>query len=168
MGPGMDGIALPEGHRMYRFESSAHLKQLLEAHFRDNDVLIMAAAVSDYRPMTVAEGKLPSDKGKPLSITLEPTPDLVKLCAETKRTGQFVVAFALEEAAHLEERAAAKMRRKGVDAIVANPLQTMDAERITAAVYLRDGRVLTAPPDLAKAVFADWLLDQLPEICGQS
>src|SRR5690606_19807533 len=76
LGPGPERRDELAGVRTYRFESSAELKQLLEAHFRGCDVLIMAAAVSDYRPVQVSEGKLPSDKQRGIMLHLEPTPDL--------------------------------------------------------------------------------------------
>src|SRR6185369_7299073 len=115
MGPGVcdEPIGAPADRtcRLYRFGSSAELKQLLEAHFRDCDVLIMAAAVSDYRPQVVAEGKLSREPGVGMTIQLEATPDLVALTAATKRAGQRVIAFALEDAGQLEARAAEKLRR---------------------------------------------------------
>ena len=57
-------LAGTERIRVYRFESTAELKQLLEAHFRSCDLLIMAAAVADYRPITVQEGKLERSRDK--------------------------------------------------------------------------------------------------------
>src|SRR5690606_25411685 len=79
LGPGPRDSDLPRDCRIYRFESSAELKQLLEAHFADCDVLIMAAAVSDYRPAFVREGKLAREPDQPLLLELQPTPDLVAL-----------------------------------------------------------------------------------------
>ncbi len=149
--------------RIYRFESSAHLKQLLDAHLRDHDTLIMAAAVSDYRPVEVAEGKLPSDKSAGLTLQLQPTPDLLALAAAQKRAHQRVIAFALEEQAQLEERALAKMRRKGVDAIVANPLGTMEADAVTP-VWLTASGLRQAPGRMGKEAFARWLIERVEEL----
>lgn len=150
-----------------RFQTAADLEEELLRCWPVHDVLIMAAAVADYRPTGPRKGKISRGDDR-LTLELEPTPDLLAELAGKTRADQTIIGFALEPPGKLEDSARRKLKRKGVDAIVANPLQTMDAERITAAVYLRDGRVLTAPPDLPKAVFADWLLDQLPEICGQS
>ena len=152
-----------DGGRVHRFGSSAELKQLLEAHFRGCDALVMAAAVADYRPIEVAEGKLPREPGKPLTLTLQPTPDLVALMAALKRPGQVVVAFALEEVATLEQRAAAKMRRKNVDAIVANPLGTMASDGITAVWLTAAGRRVE-PGRMSKADFAAWLVKRVEEL----
>jgi len=160
MGPGPRDDELPNGSRNIRFSSSADLEALLAEHFPDCDLLIMAAAVADYRPAAVTTGKLASDKTAGMSIELKPTPDLVAGCASRKQPQQRVVAFALEEAAQLEARAVAKMQRKGVDAIVANPLATMDAGDIDATVFFADGRKQPAGRR-SKTDFADWLVDAL-------
>lgn len=160
LGPGPAMPAFGPRVVVHRFESSAELKQLLEAHWRDHDVLVMAAAVADYRPLTVYEGKLPRTAAGTLTIELQPTPDLVALMAASKRPGQRVIAFALEEPANLESRAAEKMKRKGVDAIVANPLETMDAEAISPVWLTPDGG-RDAGGRMSKDDFAGWLLKKI-------
>lgn len=150
-GPGVPPI------RVERFESTADLQHLLQKHFATCDVLIMAAAVADYRMPAGLTGKLPR-KGDKLVLELEPTPDLVAHCATQRRPDQFIVAFALEEPANLQQRAQEKMRAKGVDAIVANPLETMGSRLVSAAVYTADGRRFA--PETAsthKQAFACWL-----------
>ncbi len=147
------------GCRVYRFDSSAELKQLLEAHWADQNTLIMAAAVADHRPACVTEGKPPHRDGS-FSLNLSSTPDLVSLMAASKRDGQRVVAFALEEAEHLEARAADKMRRKGVDAIVANPLETMHSESIRPVWMTATGQ-REALDRMDKPAFARWLIDRI-------
>lgn len=159
MGPGIERIDPPARCRVYRFESSAELAQLLEAHFNDHDVLIMAAAVADYRPICVNEGKLERAEKGTMTLTLQPTPDLVARTAANKRPGQRIIAFALEEAAKLRERATAKMKRKGVDAIVANPLGTMESDSITPTLFTADGQE-DSPGRMSKRDFARWLVDK--------
>ncbi len=158
LGPGPQDSDAPSGCRVYRFESSTELKQLLEAHFGDCEVLIMAAAVADYRPAVVQEGKLPRDPDGRMVLELQPTPDLVALMAQRRRPGQRIVAFALEEPSHLEARAAAKLERKGVDAIVANPLGTMESRAINAVWLTADAREREAPGRMDKQAFAHWLI----------
>ncbi|MCC5830694.1 MAG: phosphopantothenoylcysteine decarboxylase [Phycisphaeraceae bacterium] len=149
--------------RIYRFESSSELKQLLEAHWNDHDGLIMAAAVCDYRPTTVTEGKLARDPSRPLTLTLEPTPDLVRRCAAVRRPGQWIIGFALEERITLEQRADAKMRAKGVDAIVANPLGTMEATDITAW-WLEPDQPPRPCQRMSKREFARWLIERAEQL----
>jgi len=149
--------AAPAGATTHRFESAAELQSLLDEHFPRCDVLIMAAAVADYRPLRPEAGKLPrTDAG--LTIDLEPVPDLVARCAVTKRDDQLIIGFALEEPDHLDTRAAAKLKRKSLDAIVANPLDTMAADTIDAALITGDGDAIR-PGAMSKHAFANWLID---------
>lgn len=136
---GPTALEPPAGVRTVRFESTADLAALLAAQFPKCDVLIMAAAVADYRPRRAAAGKLPRAGGK-LVLELEPTPDLVAACAARKRPAQRIIGFALDEPAALAARARAKLHRKGLDAIVANPLETMGAEIVSAVVYTAAGK----------------------------
>lgn len=153
----------PDGVRTIRFESTADLAGLLQTHFPKCDVLIMAAAVADYRPRRISRHKLPR-RGRKLVVELEPTPDLVAGCAARKRPGQRIIGFALEEPAVLAKRAGLKLRRKGLDAIVANPLETMGAQKINGVIYTADGRTVVPPTGaqrgqgIAKARFARWLI----------
>jgi len=143
--------------RVERFESTADLQRLLDEHFGECDVLVMAAAVADYRPVRVSDGKMERKTSGGLTIELESTPDLVAGCAKRKRADQRVIAFALEEPAKLAERAKAKLARKAVDAIVANPLETMGAAEINATVYTADGEAHHAGA-MNKRDFAAWLV----------
>lgn len=166
------GVCLPRGGMaksctVERFETAADLGSLLARHFPQCDLLVMAAAVADYRPrMGPRVPKMPRREGHPLVLSLEATPDLVAKMAKGKRKDQRVIAFALEEPAHLEERAAVKLRRKGVDAVVANPLDTMDGRTIESIVLVAGGQRLTPGP-MRKRSFARWLFAHLDEIVGQ-
>jgi len=149
----------PTGVRTERFETAADLAALLDRYAPDCDVLVMAAAVADYRPRAAAAHKLPRS-GRKLVIELEPTPDLIAACAQRKRPGQRLIGFALEEPGVLAARAQEKLAHKGLDAIVANPLETMNADQIRATVYTADGQV-AAPPGggvIPKDEFARWLI----------
>ena len=164
LGPVMAPAALHDQMRVYRFGTSAELKQMLEAHFPDCEVLVMAAAVADYRMEQASEGKIKREsaggRDAELTLRLQPTPDLVRAVASTKRPEQKVVAFALEEPMEMEQRAVAKMKRKGVDAMVANPLGTMDGDHITPLWLLADGQ-RTEPGRMTKTDFAGWLVEHL-------
>lgn len=143
-----------------RFETTADLQALLHEHCPTHDVLIMAAAVADYRPTQTHDGKLPRQSNGSLQLTLEPTPDLVAETVAMKRANQRVIAFALEEPAQLETRASEKLKRKGVDAIVANPLKTMDADTIEA-IWLDAKGGRDEPGAMAKGAFAMWLIEKI-------
>lgn len=154
-----------------RFSTTADLESLLREEWPgDKACLLMAAAVADYRlsapggatANTEPAGKLKRSKDG-LHLDLEATPDLVAACAQRKRSGQLIVAFALEDEGRLIEAARYKMRRKGVDGIIANPLGTMESDVILAHVLWSDGRVIDTGGSMAKTEFADWLLDHLTE-----
>ena len=161
LGPVMAPTTLGARVEVIRFQTTAELQGLLDEYFRECDQLIMAAAVADYRVAQFTEGK--TERKKHLQIELEGTPDLVASVAQTKRDDQRVIAFALEEPHELETRAVAKMKRKGVDAIVANPLVTMEDDAVSAVLLYADGRRET--PDggmpLNKTAFARWLIATL-------
>lgn len=121
--------------RVIRFRTATDLRRLLHAEFPSCRALVMAAAVADYRPKHPALGsKIRRSEGK-LTIELEAVPDLLAECAASRRPGQVLIGFALEPEDKLAESARDKLERKGVDAIVANPLQTMDADSIEATIF---------------------------------
>lgn len=170
MGP---AARLPEspGVEVTRFQSTADLEALLAEHLPWCDLLIMAAAVSDYRPVTPAgasDGKLRRGKG-PITLTLEPTPDLLAGCAARRDDHQTLVGFALEPRNRLADSARAKLDRKDIDYIVANPLETMDAGSIAATLFERGGQaVASTDGEIGKTEFAAWLLDQLETVSNRT
>jgi len=144
-----------------RFRTGADLQALLREHVPGADVLVMAAAVADYRPKggkDVFGGKFRRKK-EDLVLTLEPTPDLLAEVASTRRPDQLMVGFALEPREEMMASAREKLERKKVDLVVANPLETMDSETIEAVVIGRDGFEAKTDGKVSKADFAPWLLD---------
>ena len=87
------------------------------------DIVLMAAAVADYRPAQVQAGK--RERGGTWSLELEPTADVLAALAARRRPGQVLVGFAAEDGADVE-RAEAKRVRKGVDLIVLNDVSRSD------------------------------------------
>ncbi len=148
--------------RAVRFQSTADLERLLAEHFPTCDLLIMAAAVADYRPRNPSSGATKLRRTEQaLTLELEPTPDLLAAVAKAKRPGQTVVGFALEPAERLMESARSKLARKNLDFIVANPLETMDAPTIAATVIGHDGSTRQTPGAMEKEQFGEWLVDLL-------
>lgn len=145
---------------LHRFRTTADLERLLAEHAPHCDLLIMAAAVADYRPRAAAPGKTPRTD-RPLTIELEPTPDLIRAAAARKRPDQVFVGFALEPRETMLEAARAKLERKGLDAVVANPLETMDAPTIEATLLFREGEAASTRGRIPKSDFACWLLDAI-------
>jgi len=152
----------------HSFRTTADLQALLAEHAPWADLLVMAAAVADYRPIpseATEGGKLRRTEAG-LTLHLEPTPDLLAGVAAARRPGQVLVGFALEPADRLEVSARDKLDRKGIDFIVANPLETMDSQQITATLLARDPTFAPANTSgkVHKDRFAAWLLDLLEPI----
>ncbi len=100
--------------------TAAELQQACETAFADCDVLVMTAAVADFRPADPASGKLKKDGRRELSIDLEPTADVLSALAARRRPGQTLVGFAAEHGAGAIAYGRDKLTRKGLDAIVVN------------------------------------------------
>jgi phosphopantothenoylcysteine decarboxylase/phosphopantothenate--cysteine ligase len=166
LGPIGSSPDLPGTVAIHSFQTTGDLQALLETHWPDHNILIMAAAVADYRPVTSNPDSKIRRTDATLTLTLEPTPDLLEGLATRTRPDQIIIGFALEEPANLESSARRKMTAKRLDAIVANPLQTMNSQDITATVYCANGTILRPAHGLAKTAFARWLIGQLPEICS--
>ncbi|MDX2147087.1 MAG: phosphopantothenoylcysteine decarboxylase [Planctomycetota bacterium] len=154
--------ALPThpGVRLIRFRTCADLQALLRQHAPDCDVLIMAAAVADYRPKPnplMSGGKF-RRTSQVFTLELEPTPDLIAEVSTNRRDGQFLVGFALEPAAELLDAARGKLERKRLDMVVGNPLETMDSSDVSATL-VGPGGWTTSSGHMTKAEFAPWLLD---------
>lgn len=146
-----------------RFRTAADLQGLLREEASGADVLIMAAAVADYRPRVDPSffgGKF-RRKSEPLTLEMEPTPDLLAEVAETRRPGQLLVGFALEPREEMIVSAREKLARKRIDMVVANPLETMDSDVIEAVVIGADGSQQRTDGKVSKAAFAAWLVELL-------
>ncbi len=162
------GAVRPTATTLLDFGSTEELACLLQEQWPNHQLLVMAAAVADYTPVRTGAGKLRRSSG-PLILELEPTPDLLASLARITRPHQMVVGFALEREEDLEASARAKLQRKQLDAIVANPLNTMDAENVRAKLLLADGDWLVpehgAP--MSKPQFAAWLAATLLPLVAQ-
>ena len=92
------------------------------AYHRDADIVIMAAAVADYRPATAVAGKIDKSESDSLEIPLERTADILTELSRQRRPGQVLVGFAAESGAAGLVRARAKRERKAVDLVVFNDI----------------------------------------------
>jgi phosphopantothenoylcysteine decarboxylase/phosphopantothenate--cysteine ligase len=85
----------------------------------DADVVVMAAAVADYRPVSAEDGKRPKDH-EPWTVTLEPTTDVLRELGSRRTNGQLLVGFAADRGERGIERAREKLGNKRADLIVFN------------------------------------------------
>ena len=111
-------LEAPEGVRLISIESAAEMAAAAKSEFPDAALTVMAAAVADYRPKTVAANKIKKQPGD-LRIELERTEDILAALGNLKQPGQILVGFAAETE-DLLARAAGKMARKNLDWIAAN------------------------------------------------
>lgn len=167
LGPGTVEPAHHPHQTVLRFRTTDELQRLLRELWPQHDVLIMAAAVADFRPVASnTTGKLRRTERR-LTLELEPTPDLLAALSHSTRDDQLVIGFALEPADSLIDSAMRKLASKRADAIVANPIETMESEQIEATVVLRDGSTCTPGKALAKTAFAAWLLDLIAPLAAR-
>lgn len=117
-------LSPPRGARVIQIESAAELAEAVHAEVDAADVVVMTAAVADYRPVTTEAEKLKKDGG-PITIDLEPTEDILGGLRERGYRG-LLVGFAMETS-DLLGRARTKLQGKGLDLIVANDLSTQGA-----------------------------------------
>jgi phosphopantothenoylcysteine decarboxylase/phosphopantothenate--cysteine ligase len=165
LGSGSESATCHPRLKTHIFTSTRDLEALIHQHWPSKQYLIMAAAVSDFTPRG---GSSQEKITRTANMTLElvPTHDLVANASKEMREDQKIIAFALGDTKTLEQIATQKLERKGVDAIVANPLPTMDAPNITATVYCKDGRTFSPVPNCSKSNFANWIIKHLDDICS--
>jgi phosphopantothenoylcysteine decarboxylase/phosphopantothenate--cysteine ligase len=118
------GVSVPPGVAVVTVETAADLLDAMREASADADVVVMTAAVADFRPDVAQEGKIKKVDGvDPAPITLVQNPDVLVDLVERRTPGQVIVGFAAETAADdaaLVELARTKLARKGCDLLVAN------------------------------------------------
>jgi phosphopantothenoylcysteine decarboxylase / phosphopantothenate---cysteine ligase len=118
----------PEHHgvEVQRVDTSSEMLAELRSHVRDADLLLMAAAIGDFRPAKTVEQKIRREDTPHLTLDLVPIPDLIaSLSSEEALARVFRIAFAAEDS-DLDRKAIEKMKRKGVQGIVANDISRRD------------------------------------------
>jgi phosphopantothenoylcysteine decarboxylase/phosphopantothenate--cysteine ligase len=141
--------------RVLHAESAAALEHATLEAAAAADVVVMAAAVSDYRPADAYTGKRPKS-GEPWHVTLEPTTDILKELGSRRTAGQVLVGFAAEHGPGGVDRARAKLERKSLDMIVMNDVSRADigfdsSQNELVLVTARDERTVSRRPKRACA-----------------
>ena len=151
----------PAGAQLVRVETAQQLYDAVLAAADDQDVLVMAAAVADFRPKRVAEGKLKKDQGVP-EVVLEPTPDTLAELGRRRRPDQVLVGFAAETGDHLAG-ARRKLEAKHLDLVVLNHVEGAHSAfgADDADAYLVDADTVEELPRTSKAAIAARLLDRV-------
>jgi phosphopantothenoylcysteine decarboxylase / phosphopantothenate---cysteine ligase len=148
---------MPQHENLRRVDifSSRDLLEIALREFPNHDLLIMAAAVADFRPKQVRTEKV--ERGGTMTIELEATEDIAAAAGAIKKPHQRTVGFSLVERGDIA-RSREKMARKRLDLIVYNPLDTMSSTTIESVLLYPDGRSEELPTrskgDFAKLLIA--------------
>ncbi len=142
------------------------LREACEQEFPRCDVLLMAAAVADFRPAESLDGKLKKAGRERLRLELEATPDVLKTLAAKRRPEQMLVGFAAEHGSGAIEYGRGKLREKGLDAVVVNDISRSD---IGIGADNNEVTIVTAAgeqhvPRAAKAEVAEAILDAVERL----
>lgn len=160
-------ISAPASVVVQKVGSTLELAEATQAAAAEADVIIMAAAVADYRPETVADAKIKKEtQGDVLDLRLIKNPDILKTLAENRHAGQVIVGFAAEtetDDAKLVELGRAKIARKGADYLVVNRVGWTEgfATEGNTVMILDKGGVIVSEASGSKQSVADRILDVL-------
>ena len=140
-------VEAPPGVRLIEVTTAAELERAARAEFPACDVLLMAAAVADFKPAQPSDGKIKKADRAELEVRLEPTTDVLAALASERRSerrdGQTIVGFAAEHGEGARDQAREKLERKGLDAVVLNdvsqPGTGFDSEDNEVVVITRAG-----------------------------
>jgi phosphopantothenoylcysteine decarboxylase/phosphopantothenate--cysteine ligase len=153
---------VPPGIEVVRVATAAEMQAAVLPRANAADVIVMAAAIADFRPKAPPDRKIKKDEGLS-EIVLEPTHDFLVDLGRTKPAGQVLVGFAAETD-ELVENAAAKLARKGLDLIVANDVSQPDAGfevDTNRAILLDSSGSVEEQPLQTKRELADAILDRV-------
>lgn len=150
-------LPVPVGVELVRVVSAQEMAHAVWSRFDEVDIVVMAAAVCDFRPREMVTQKRKKDEA-PRVIELEPTPDILAECGRRKRR-QVLVGFAVETE-RLEEQAREKLRRKNLDWIVANEATAFESPTNRIVLLGADGTREVFPElvkeELARRLVARW------------
>ncbi len=158
---GPTDLPVPEGAEWIPVRSTEEMRVAVNERASDATVIVMAAAVADYRPAAAMTQKIKrAEKG--LTLELEPTPDILAELGRSKGN-QILVGFAAETD-RMSENARAKLKDKGADMIVANDVTQegagFDADTNIVTLFLRDAPEIPLPK-MSKFEVANRILDQV-------
>jgi len=157
-------LARPAGVEVVEVETAAQMEEAVLDRAAGADVVVMAAAVADFRPKVAVDTKLHKSDGVP-DLVLESTNDILAELGRRRSPGQVLVGFAAETD-DVPERARAKLMAKGVDLMVANdvsaPQVGFDHDTNAVTIFGADGTD-TSVALTSKAAVAEAVLDRIVE-----
>ena len=158
---GQTGLEPPLSVDVVSIVSAQEMYEAVESRFDDTDLLIMAAAVADYRPKEYVDQKIKKKAGDNV-LELARTTDIIGTLSGRKHPGQFLCGFSMETE-HMLENSRVKLQKKNLDMIVANNLRTEGAgfgtETNVVTLIRADGQ--TELPKLSKLEVSHRILDEI-------
>ncbi len=151
----------PAGLSWREVATAAQLREACEQEFPHSDVLLMAAAVADFRPATASNGKIKKTEHESLRLELEPTEDVLRGLAARRAPGQTLVGFAAEHGEQAVAYGRGKLTAKNLDAVVVNDISRpdigfeVDSNEVTIVTAAGDEHI----PRAAKGRIAERILD---------
>lgn len=148
---GPTGLKPPEGVKLIPVVSAREMYKKATTEGKGADIIMCAAAVSDFRPGRKQNGKIKKADLRPktqdtgpqmLNIELVENPDILKSLGKTKKRGQLLVGFALETE-NLKKNALKKMKDKNCDMIVGNLNGVIGAKNTSITIFKKDGKTLS-------------------------
>lgn len=148
-------LTAPDGAKLIKVTSAAEMAEAVHASAPEADIIIMTAAVADYRPANPFDCKMKKLPGK-LVLELERTEDILGTLGKNKKYSQLLIGFAAETD-DLEKNALGKLERKNLDWIAANLVADgFGTETNKITLYSRDGKKIALPSgkklDVARAM----------------
>jgi phosphopantothenoylcysteine decarboxylase/phosphopantothenate--cysteine ligase len=161
------GLPCPQGVEMVQAVSAGQMREAIMARLNEATIVVMAAAVSDYRVRSVAAQKIKREAARAVLLELEATEDILREIVQRKVKGTLVVGFAAETQDALEN-GRAKLERKGVDAVVVNDVSVdglgFDSEQNAGSFLTPEDAVEF--PVMSKVEMAERILDEVLRLRG--
>ncbi len=134
----------PYGVKKIDVVSAEDMYKKVKELYKNSDVIIMNAAVADFKPKDFSSEKLKKSKEKPV-VELEPNPDILKFLGKNKKENQILIGFAAESQ-NLVENAKDKLKRKNLDVIVANLVDVFSKKEHKGLIIFKNGNSIEIPP----------------------
>jgi phosphopantothenoylcysteine decarboxylase/phosphopantothenate--cysteine ligase len=156
-------VAPPSRAEIVRVTTAEQMRRAVMEHLPSSSIIIKAAAVADYRPKTQSAQKI--KRGQPLTVELEPNPDILLEIVANRAPGQIVIGFAAETE-NVLENGRGKLERKKLDAIVVNDVSRpgigFDSDRNAVTIITPSESIMV--PEAPKSVIAERVLDTAREL----
>ena len=163
---GVTSVDPPSDVHSIKTTTAAEMHRAVIENAAKATIFIAAAAVADYAPALTAEQKIKKTKSS-MQLQLERTPDILGDLAAARRNGQLMIGFAAETE-NLIQHATEKLRKKGLDIIVANDVSNtesgFDSENNAVAIVFSDDRETVQLPLMSKTEIADRILDEVVKL----